>query len=710
MREAGAADPRSGFEVGQVPIDGHPDVWMNLSEQDWAADPFPGRYVLIDGRLPTTPGEVAISHGLVEALGRGPISLAGGGLYLTIVGVIRDDANRAAPLGLVAPGTWNSTGLTSGTFDMSATRLLYWSSEEPPLQVVKAIASVLNDAGVQPLPMDELLMSVTDHRAFHAARLYSELGVLILLGPIAAGLIGGWSGSRFVRRIRDTLLKIGIPRTALAGATAIMGSALFASLVGVGIGLLAGVALRPLLDAFSNRWLGPIYGFDTFVPLVVGAMLVGSGLGMMNIVKRVSERPRAERRNFVPSFAQLLPAISLLLVFVGVFCAQHSDLNTRFLAPYIFGSAVVILAPLALGLARRVRTNSLPVTLAFRQLGTERRGASWVTVGLASLLMLSFSTLLVNYSVVATANEQTLSRVPEGQAQLTPPPSVSKDETFELRDKISDYVGVADPVSLGFAAGRSESGDGPIMIVQTPRDVERLLGVTLQSSEIGAMEKGALLRFKEPSMISETVQLDAGGNVTVPVVQITETVASNTIFGGLITQATADRLQMLTGHSMWVYADVSEEQLRLIAEAPSALGFDPRWLVTYEPPMMRTEPPVTLFMGFSAGLLASLLVAYYSSTTTRNLRPTLAALHAVGVRPKWLTTVSMAQLGVVILTAAVFAWLGAVIATLLSTQTWITSAQLHIPWASVGLLLATLVAGALISQLFAARRLSYIER
>jgi len=181
-------------------------------------------------------------------------------------------------------------------------------------------------------------------------------------------------------------------------------------------------------------------------------------------------------------------------------------------------------------------------------------------------------------------------------------------------------------------------------------------------------------------------------------------------WSGLITQKTADDLQLSSGVVTWVYPGVSETQLRALAETPGALAFDPRWMIAYEPPAVRTEPPVTLFIGFSAGLLASLLVAYYSSAITRNLRPTLAALQSVGVRPTWLTIVTMVQVGVVILTAVLFAWLGAIVATLLSTQTWITNAQLHIPWASVGVLLATLVVGALVSQLFSMRRLGYSER
>jgi hypothetical protein len=715
MREAGAEHSRSGFDVYQVPIDGHTALWMNLTEDDWTTDPFPNRYLLVSGRLPSKPGEVAISERLAESLAQEPISLAGGALNLVVVGVIRDDTNRAAPLGLVAPGTWQTAGVSSGTFDLSATRLLYWSSEEPPRQVVEAIASELIDMGAEPPQIDDLLAGVFNHQAFHEARLYSELGVLILLTPCAVGLIGGWAGTRFIRRIRHTLLSIGIARTALAGSIALVLSALVAGFAGVGLGLLAGAALRPVLDIFSNRWLGPVYGLESFVPMVITALLVGTGLGTINIAKRDSERPltersSTERRRFVPSFAQLTPAASLLLVFAGIFCAQSSDLNTRFLAPFLFGSAVVIVAPLALGLTQRVRTKSLPVALAFRQLTSDRRGAAWATVGLASLLMLSFSTLLVNYSVVATSNEQALSRVPEGQAQLVPPPTVAEDDIATLIIQINDYAGVSAPVRLEVASGRLETVEGPIMIVATPRDGERLLGLSLLPGEISAMDEGALFLFNDPRVKKETVRLDTGETVSLPVVQSSETVANHSTWSGLITQKTADDLQLSSGVVTWVYPDVSERQLRALAETPGVLAFDPRWMIAYEPPAVRTEPPVTLFIGFSAGLLASLLVAYYSSAITRNLRPTLAALRSVGVRPTWLTIVTMVQVGVVILTAVLFAWLGAIVATILSTQTWITNVQLHIPWISVGVLLATLVAGALVSQLFSMRRLVYSER
>ena len=196
------------------------------------------------------------------------------------------------------------------------------------------------------------------------------------------------------------------------------------------------------------------------------------------------------------------------------------------------------------------------------------------------------------------------------------------------------------------------------MIVATPREGERLLGLSLLPSEISAMDEGALFLFNEPRLKNETVRLDTGETVSLPVVQSSESVANHSTWSGLITQKTADDLKLSSGQVTWVYPGVSETQLRALAETPSVLAFDPRWMIAYEPPAVRTEPPVTLFIGFSAGLLASLLVAYYSSAITRNLRPTLAALQSVGVRPTWLTIVTMVQVGVVILTAVLFAWLG----------------------------------------------------
>jgi hypothetical protein len=711
MREAGAVNARVAFESYQVPIDGHSGLWMNLSEHDWSANPFPDRYSLVSGRFPAEPGEVAISQGLVSALGEeGSIALAGGTLELDVVGVILDDANRSGPLGLVAPGTWQKAGSSSGSFDVTATRMFYWDSAEPPQRVVEAVAEELRVVLAEPPPLEDLLSEVSAHRALHDPSLYSELAVLILAAPAAVGLIGGWAGTRFIRRIRDTLLAIGIARTALAGIGAILGSALAAGIGGAGAGLLLGLAIRPVLDAFSNRGLGPIYGLELFIPLVVGALVVGASLGTLNIVKRDSDRARVEGGGFVPTFAQVLPGVSLILFFGGVFSAQSSDLNVRFLAPFLFGSAVVILAPLILGFAQHIRADSLPVTLAFRQLSANRRGASWATVGLASILMLSFSTLLVNYSVVATANEEAFSRVPEGQAQLVPPPSVSESDALRIIEGIDEYAGLSDAILLGTATGVLGSNDGAIMIVEGPRDVERLLEVSLSSTEADAMERGALLRFKGPALEEETVRLRAGESVVVPVVRISDKTAKYSTFGALITQQAADELGLSAGQSFWVYTDISDAQRQLLDEAPTALGFDPLWLIMYEPPAVRSEPPVTLFMGFSAGLLGSLLIAYYSSVTTRNLRPTLAALQSVGVRSRWLSTVSLVQVGAVVAAAVVFALIGAVVATLLSTQTWLTNAEFHVPWASLGLLLATVVVGALVSQLVARRRLSYSER
>ena len=711
IRQTGAGNPRAGINVFHVPIDGHAPTWINLQEQDWSGNPFPTLYLLQEGRLPTAPGEVAVSQTLFDVLGWGKVTLANGAVDLQVVGVVRDESNRSAPLGLVSPGTLARAHETASTVNVTGTRSYYWDSVHlPPEQVVGVIAAQLGATGVELPPVEELMLNLNDRRAIVAdeSKLYSEIALLMLLAPFTAGLLSGWLGSRFINRTRETLMQIGIARTTFASVVAIAGSTLIAATVGAAVGVMGGVTTRPLLDAQSNQQLGPIYGLESYVPAVIMTTLVGVGAGISYILTSRQPRSRPRKERLRPSLIQLLPAFSALSLILGIILAQSGDLNVRFAAPFMFGFTVVTLTPYALTLVTRIRSDSLAVTLGIRQLDAERTRVSAVAVALAAVLMLALSVLFVSFSITATLNVDRVSRMPAGQVLLAPLNPVTGIEN--LRGEIEEFAGVSDPVSLSSADVSPDFQDGSIMVIQAPQDVERLLEISLTPQQVQSLDNGALLRHKSSPTKTERITFADGTNATLPIIQLTETITNHPGFGGFITQDTAAQLGFPTVLQSWVYVNVSPEQSTRLLDASAEFGFSPSWIVAYHPPQPISEPPLSLLIAFGSGLVASVLVAYYTSAMTRALRPTLAALQAVGVRSLWLRTVVLIQIGAVVLTAVVSAWLGAALAVYLSTLTWISNTRLNVPWVSSSILLGTLLLAAALFLWKAQRRLSALER
>lgn len=709
MVAAGADEALVGFVAYQIPLDEKPGTWTNLIELDWPADPFPSRFTVLEGRLPEQPGEVAVSSVLRESIPGDNLSLADARLSLRVVGVIEDSTGRDAPLGLLSPGTWRSATGGDSLQGLSGAQAFFWNSNDGPATVTSAIGSVFLAASVEMPAMAQTEQAVSSRREIIAQEptLYSELGVLLIVLPAVAGYISGWAGARFVRRSRDTLMQIGITETRTPAAVAIVGTSALAAALGIIVGIGAGFVGRAILDGTHYREIGPIYGLTALIPISIGLLIVGLVLGMATVrPARKGNRVVHEGPRYGP-LLQFSPAVSAAFVFAGVFVGQSADLNVRLLSPFLVGLAVVCLIPFALLLVQQINAKTPSVHLALQRLRADRKGASFVAFGLGSIMLLSFSTLVINYSAVASDNARIFAQVPPGQVQFAP---ITQDDTSGLREAIESYVGVAHPILLSMASAATELNSGPIGIVDSPDDLERLLGATLSDDVRAQMLAGGVVRHFDISATTETLRLDDGSTIPIAVAPLPEAVDAYQQYAGFITSAVASELDLTIVNPTWVYVGLTGEQSSLFAEAAVRLEVPADWLRVHEAPNLRTEPPVIMLIALIAGVLGAVLIAYYASAMTRSLRPTLAALRAIGISSRWLRIVLVVQVGVVAVTATFVAFVAAAIATYVSTITWLTTAQLYIPWGSIGLLVAVVILGALLALVLAGRKLSVAER
>jgi len=710
MRDAGATSAHAGYFVGQVPVDGQPELDPNLWELDWNSDPFPKRFTLRSGHLPIEPGDVAISTTLADNLPEGAkgISLAAGTFELRVVGVVSDDTQRDASFGLVAPGTWDSAAeLEVDRSGVAGAREFYWDDDTAPDLMVDVIVDTLK-ASDAALTVDETLPAVADRAGLEAdkSRLYSELTVLLLLAPFAAALIGSFIGSRFVVRIRATLFQIGVSRTRLAGVVSIGGTAALASVAGIGVGIALGLAVRPILDNFSTKALGPVYGLETIAPSLVAVTIVGVSFGMLRL-SGGSIEPRRVRAGWIPSLGQVLPTISIVLVIAGLICAQSSDLNIRFASAYLIGFAVVVLAPVGITLLALLRPSSPPVLLALRRVKAELKHSGWTAIAVASILMLSFSLSTIFYSAVESANAQAAAKVPPGQVHLTIPEATPDGEG--LRVSFEEYADLGEPVEFARAEMSPELSDGAIIIVDGRQELERLLDISLSGSQAAAFESGSVLRPK-PSPGGVEAFSTGAESFELPLVQVEGVDPSFARYGGFAIKSLVDDLGVATTQSTFAYLSVTSAQQLRVDAAPDALNFNPGWIREYQPPKLRSEPPEMILIAIVAGLVAGLLMAYFAASNTRALRPNLAALRSIGVRPIWLTSVVGVQIGAVLVVSVTFALLAALVASYSAFRLWMTSVQLHIPWLSISLLAAALLVMAASATLAAGKRLNAVER
>jgi len=724
IEDAGGTKPVVSYSAFELIPDKFPNVSLTLEENAWQSEPFPSRLTLEGGNWPGTVGEVAVSSSLVNYFPLGStLEMFGGALTARVVGVVSDDFSRSSNLVLAPPGTWNHLSqlapAEAARYDTSASVQLLWTGGDVD-QVIADVNRVLGDVTVDDATALNELRAQLWSRGDLAKRSSDEpveLTLAYLIGAPLAGLLGASIAARFVNRIRSIMLSIGVSRrrTRNVGAGAVLLAVVGGASGGVLLGSAAGFAARPLIDALSDRALGPVRGIFGDALSLVGLALLGAVVGLLllksSIVKlKKSTRMYAGLNRFIPTFRQAAPALALALTFVGIAMAQsRGSTDQVLLGGIVIGFAVAILAPFALDLVTHRDPQALQALLAVRRLRSEKRSSGWVVTGIAALLLVSFSGTTLFYSAVATFNGQSESFVPPGQIQFEP--NLDDEAANEkVIGELENLLGVAKPVMIYTADGGVDLMDGVTKVVERPDDLEVLISRSLSKEEQSLLESGGTLRTKDPQIKSVRFEGYDGATATLRALTVQGIDPSFRNFDGFVLVSTAKNIGVTFSHQTLLYSGVTTEQLAKAAEAPAMLGFNASWLNVYSPPEAITEPLAVRLTAATISVLAGLLIVFYTSSAARSLRPNLAGLRAIGVSRRWLAATLTIQSATLVVAAVLTAVIGSTIGIFAALGASELDIKFHLPWESIGITVAGLLIASSLGIVFATRRLSHVER
>ena len=711
---AGATHSRVSYFASSIPIDNSGEV-LEIEEDQWDAAAFAGRFVLTKGRMPSAVGEIAGSPEVATKFRLGSaISLLSGALNLHVVGVARDESARDVQAGYLPLGTWDSlahSGLSADKFDVSAIRKVYWSGIGAE-DGAKAIAAALGPdglaAGITPASIAATTVTQSTVRIEPSSPLL-EIALFFLVPALAIAFIAGWPTGRFLARIRRTLLQIGVVRTRMASLIAVLASAIAFTVFGAAVGYFGVFLARPLIDGAATNALSAQPNPAIALTPVLCAV-VGSSLGLVTFSRRgtmsVADSARADLEEPSSRSGAWMTVVVATVLFVGgIILSGSTDVNLLIGATLLAGAALVLLLTLGTRLIGRSRTSSLATLLALRRMSGESRAASRVIAGLGMVLLIACTSLTLYSSSYGTLNENTESKVPPGQVWLEANESVQTS----LASAASSQLGTPQQVEFTFANESTTLEDGATLIVNSERDLEKLTATKLNANEKQLLQSGGTLRTKSPSLDSVTFKT-ASDAVNVPALTVPGFNSSFRRVDGFVLAATAQDLGFTSVRAVTAFVGLEASQVAFGKRLPEQLGFDANWIDVYEDPDELAPSDSLNLIVFATILLSAVICILFANTVARELRPRLAALRSVGVKRSWIYRVALIQIVYLIMAALVSAILASVGAVSVMLARSAFEFDLHVPWASLGLVFVGLLLSGLAAIPFSIRQLRSSDR
>lgn len=691
---------------------------VSFEEGDWAANQFPNRLLLQTGRWPLKISEVTLSSTLAKNYPVGStIKLFNGNWTVTVVGIVTDDFARQSSTLYALTGAWNALAniniATANRYGSRVVRTVSWSGDDSGV-VVAALSTVLSptDATATTGTLNQQLQSKTELISRGSAPLV-EFVIGSLIAPFVASMIGLLLATRFINRIRTVMFSIGIARnkTRSSALLAVAVSLAIGLATGIGAGIAFGFAIRPVMNALSDRAIGPVHNIEGVVISLVIASALGGSLGvLLNSVRHATPIRITIRANRAPSQYMILPVMSVGLLALGYMLAQSAlSVDQIILAGISFALAGVSLLPLALDLILLRDPRHMPALLATRRLRIEIRQTSWITATVAVLLVVAFATSTLLTSAISTMNERNQSSVPVGQIHFAPPAEVPAAAADALADDIMKYLGM-EPLTFYIAGGGVDLLDGGTFVVENVADFEKLTKVRLSSAERKLLTGGGTLRTKQPNVAAVTFVLPDGS---------TRILAASVVGGlgnnyrssdGFILRSSAEANKIPLVNKTRAFLNPSNAQITRAHRAAITLGFNSEWLAVSKAPDVFTEPVQSRIAAITISLLAVAIMIFFVLSATRLLRANLSTLRAVGASSRWLTRVLLIQIGTVLVIAVFGAAITAIVGMFITIRINGIDLSLTVPWQSLGFTVITLIIGTTIATAIASRRLTNKER
>lgn len=746
-RAAGATDvtvSMSSFDVVPTVVD--PPV-VGYLETDWAVNPFPARYSLIDGRWPEAPGEVTITTGLRELVGSGTtLSVFSGNASMTVVGVARDVFGTSARF-LAAPGTWSTfSGPAQDRFAPVAAPALSWNGGEQT-RVAASIGAALarTTRGVSVADADALIavtLRAIDGELSSGRRSWlSRLPIVYQLPSLGLPFLAvltvfGLNARRFRRTVH--LLKSvgvgsGVAVVSVAGATAgwIVGCVIAGALLGMALG----VAVRPLCDAVVA---GPISPYPAMAaPLSRLAVITALAclLGAV-LLRQATLRPvppsagrtatvgpeRSRRSLTVRHLRRAAASVVATVAFVQVI--RLDSVAGAMILAGMLGAVGLLLSPEVTARAVRLllRGDEPRVRLSREQLRRDESRAGGSVAVLAAALGAPLVMLTLLATLIQAATDDTRPNVAPGQLVLASPAGFAHPPPADVVETVARDVDLDQrPVRIGYLRNDTArislaGGDRrTLLVVATVEDVSRLANRALDEIEARTVTTGGILIWDGQQgpgrelieTAVETDQVRVAGSV--PAYSTDFEAAWTGSAAGLILLSTAEKLRLPHAQGALVFTGVSPDQAAAAEAAVVRAGLDPANVDVYEAPEPIEVPPVYWGAVAALGVVVLTTGLTLARTQVATLRTYLGRLIAVGVPPRWTRHVLILQNSVVVAVATMLA-VGFAIPSIAIAVLRLDDMTLVIPWAWLGITLGAVYCAVALATMLSSRRLAAADR
>lgn len=734
-RAAGGQDVMVTVITDSLPVSSRNGRRLSLWEGDWQSEPFSYRMDLTSGRWPDQPGEIVITDPDPKAAGvparTGGVlavpELAGG---LRVVG-LADDRFATQTAVLAAPGTWASlpTSLRAAFATLTAQPTVYWAGNNSAsvLSALKPFAS----AGSTPISgtyVDRAAARQMQGRSW-IERSPAGYSIPLLLLPTASVLLVAGINNRRQRRAMRLARGTGVPlRVAAASLTlALLLWTLVAAAVGLVAGVGVGAALRPLVAAANNRPAGQFGDIrDTAVKvlalLLVTVLAVGVRLGRSGAEPRSS--PRAQRLASRARDVRQLAAVAAWCAAGVAGVSADSTIKSMIFAGALTTAVLLVTPDVVAATLHKLPERGPRQRLSRRQMVADGPRIAAVTSALALCLGTSsaFLILLATFSSSAEAG-----RYPDvllGQLRLGQTADRLAGPTAALVAAVEGSGAVEGTTKLQVRTLYSQRNDGSllkvsaetapgglVLTVDTPAQVEALVGQGLTAQARSALEGGGVVLWTGGAGKAQTRLIVVNGNDSpvdrspeLPVSQITIR-PSELLEGssGVILTGTARRLSLpITTEGPVLFAGLTSVQVDDARDAVVAAGLDLGSLSSYTRPAA-VLTPVALTATAAGLVVVGLLVSLFATHgQVRAQRAYLGRLVSIGLAPSWARQVILRQQRLVLGLAATLAAIMAVPPALLNSLR-IEGAVLSVPWGQLTVLWSATLLGTLVAAVVAAR-------
>lgn len=693
---------------------------VRYEEQDLASTPT-GTVRLESGRVPARAGEACMSPALAERLGS-PSSLSyfDGALSLSITCVAVDDQVRDTSAVYAAPGTWAAAGAGLSQdairrWGVEGTANVYWSGGDPG-EVSAALDAVLPRGAAEDLDTGtggvETAAEIAERpRGVNAVANVWVFLVPLLLVPLLTAAVTSWGGARLLVRSADTLSALGLRRSLTRRLTVLLPVALTVagSVVGLAVGAVGGVVLCWLLGVVLPRPVGPWVGLPLVALVVLGmsvlGVLLGSGLAFLRLSPRIRADLAWARRRRVPwpSTPVLLGLMALCAVLAVLAAGDATSTSRRVAAVGLLGLAVVLAVPLVVGLRARRGLAQTPAGLLRSRMVVSAGGAWLIMLLFGAQAVLTTGTVTLLTSGVQTFNASLVSAVPAGQAQLAVLNMDDAGMAGDLVQEVRSELNAEGDFSTRNLEAPTRLADGPVVVVDTPRQAADVLGLPTVPPEMeAALESGSAVRGGgQPA--ERLVLVDAAAAdpalpsaeiADLPVTTVEGAQGMLATGGAVVLSSTAATLPVpATADVAHVFPRLTPEQQERAAQLPEELHFDPDWMDLPKAPDTMPIPETVTWGAAVLSVVGVVLALFYGLQAGAAGRQMLAGARAVGLRQSWARSVLAGQIAWVVLAPTAAGVVGSALGVVAVTTLQGVPMDLHVPWAIVG----TMAAGTLLA-------------